>query len=157
MKDFKLFIPTLLATLCALLMMIVCRPVAARVNPDDLKCLADNIYWESQGEPVLGMVWVAKSVLARKEDRRWENTICGVVYEPKQYSWTSEGPKTIRYEAEYDLAQEVATAALEGRIDVPSLNHYLRCDWMHKPNTWWWKKMHFVGQIGHHCFFNDPL
>lgn len=144
-------------TLCTLLLLSLWSTLAhsKSYTDKDLKCLTDNIYWESQGEPVLGMVWVAKSVLDRKEDRRWEDTICGVVYEPKQYSWTSEPSKPIRYTKAYKLSQEVATAALEGRIDVPELNHYLRCDWMEKPNTWWWKKMNFVGQIGHHCFFND--
>lgn len=126
-------------------------------SEEDIECLTKNIYWESRGEPVLGQVWVAQSVLTRRDDPRWEDTICKVIYEPYQYSWTQEPTRPMKDASALKLAREVAIAALEGRIDVPKLNHYLRCDWMPKQNTWWWKSMEFIGQQGAHCYFNDTL
>lgn len=140
------------------MLLLISLPTLAKLPPSeaDVSCLAENIYWEARGEPVLGQVWVAKSVLDRKADPRWPDSVCGVVFDPKQYSWTLEERRPILDKSSFKLAQEVAMAALEGRIDVPPLNHYLRCDWMDRPNTWWWKKMDFVGQIGNHCYFNAP-
>lgn len=141
--------------LFSLLAMLVLtgRPQASPVSPKDLKCLTDNIYWEAQGEPLMGMVWVAGVVLERVSDERWPNSVCDVIYQESQFSWTAHMERPVKYEDAYRLSQDVAKAALQGRIDVPLMNHYLRCDWKEKPHTFWWKKMKFVGQLGDHCFF----
>lgn len=155
MKGTKRYILFLTISLCLLALMA--PDAKAEVKEGDVSCLAENIYWEARGEPVLGQVWVAASVLSRVEDPRWPNSVCEVVFQKDQYSWTREERRTPSDKESLQLATEIAIAALEGRIDTPKLNHYLRCDWMERPNTWWWKSMNFVGQIGDHCYFNAPL
>ena len=53
---------------------------------EQLKCLIDNVYYEARGESNLGQVLVARTTLNRVQ---YPNTICDVVYQPYQFSWTS--------------------------------------------------------------------
>jgi spore germination cell wall hydrolase CwlJ-like protein len=60
----------------------------------ELRCLAENIYFEARGEPFEGMLGVAFVTLNRVKDERYPNTICGVVKQKKystcQFSWWCE-------------------------------------------------------------------
>lgn len=53
-----------------------------------LNCLVDNIYHEARGEPKAGMIAVARVTLNRVG--RWEDTICKVVHQKNQFSWTKK-------------------------------------------------------------------
>ena len=46
------------------------------------------IYYEARGEPLLGKQAVAEVVLNRAEERNL--SICKVVFEPHQFSWSSK-------------------------------------------------------------------
>ena len=48
---------------------------------EQIYCGAQNVYFESRGEPDLGMVAVSQVVLNRVEDKRWPNTICDVIWQ----------------------------------------------------------------------------
>jgi len=54
-------------------------------------CLALAIYFEARSEPVQGQIAVGQVILRRVESPRYPNTICGVVWQPHQFSWTSDG------------------------------------------------------------------
>lgn len=56
----------------------------------DIKCLVDNIYYEARGESFKGQILVAKTVLNRLQNKNFPNTICEIVYQPYQFSWTLE-------------------------------------------------------------------
>lgn len=126
-----------------------------KASPEDVKCLTDNIYWEAQGESLAGMVWVAQSVMTRVKDPRWPNTICKVIYQPSQYSWTLEPTGPILWPNEYNDAREIAEGFLLDPYPLKAIpvTNYLRCDWRHKVD--WWKSMTFKGRIGAHCFYYD--
>lgn len=67
-----------------------CAPPMA-ANPVDqrqLACLQQNIYWEARNQSIQGQTAVAWVTLNRVWDKRWPNTICEVVYQPAQFSWT---------------------------------------------------------------------
>ena len=64
---------------------------AANVDRDELYCAAKNIYFESRGEPDLGQLGVGQVVLNRVDSHKWPNTICDVVWQEKQFSWTHDG------------------------------------------------------------------
>lgn len=53
-------------------------------------CLVCNCYHESRGEPREDMMAVAKTVLSRKESDSYPDTVCAVVYQPSQFSWTAD-------------------------------------------------------------------
>lgn len=85
-------------------------------------CLALAVYHESKGQPEIGMRAVAYVILNRKSDRRFPSTICGVVWQPGQFSWAvrpvmSLLPKESR---NWITAQEIAMAALTGESNDPT-------------------------------------
>lgn len=58
------------------------------VDPEQMNCLAMNIYHESRGERVEGRVAVAHVTMNRAAHKSWPDDICAVVYDNKQFSWT---------------------------------------------------------------------
>lgn len=54
-------------------------------------CLAENIYFEARGESVLGQRAVAWVTLNRVNDVNFPDTICDVVWQDGQFSWTHDG------------------------------------------------------------------
>jgi len=57
----------------------------------EIKCLADNIYFEARNESVKGQVAVASVTKNRVKSKHYPNTICKVVWEHRQFSWTLDG------------------------------------------------------------------
>ena len=91
------------------------------VEPEELACLTRNIYFEARGESREGQIAVAYVTLNRVAKPDYGNTICAVVYEDSQFSWTEDGlsdrPKD---KAAYALAMLVALDVLRGRVPDPS-------------------------------------
>lgn len=58
---------------------------------DDVHCLQQNIYFEARNQSTLGQRAVAWVTLNRMTDDRYPNTVCGVVWQSKQFSWTHDG------------------------------------------------------------------
>lgn len=61
------------------------------ISQEDLHCLQQNIYFESRNQSTLGQRAVAWVTVNRMEDSRWPTTICEVVWQPRQFSWTHDG------------------------------------------------------------------
>lgn len=74
------------------------------IDPNEVYCLATNIYHEARGEPLEGQIAVASVTINRVHDHRWPDTICEVVFqaqrdpetrEPRlhrcQFSWYCDG------------------------------------------------------------------
>ena len=57
---------------------------------EDLYCLQQNVYFEARNQSTIGQRAVAWVTLNRVESSRYPNTICGVVWQPKQFSWTHD-------------------------------------------------------------------
>ena len=53
-------------------------------------CLTQAIYYEARGEGERGQLAVADVILQRKNSKYHPNTICGVVYQPYQFSFVSD-------------------------------------------------------------------
>jgi len=68
-------------------------------NLDELYCMAQNVYFESRHEPMLGKIAVAHVVMNRIEDKRWPGTVCEVVKEgPVRESWKTKKDPTLAKE-----------------------------------------------------------
>ena len=57
----------------------------------ETRCLAGAVYFESKGESLAGQLAVARVVLARSKSGRFPSSICGVVYQPSQFSFVRGG------------------------------------------------------------------
>ncbi len=81
-------------------------------TPEEIKCMAMNIYHEARNESLAGKVAVLLVTMNRVIDKRFPNTICGVVHEGKhrynrkkdayypirdrcQFSWYCDGKDDI--------------------------------------------------------------
>jgi len=53
-------------------------------------CLALALFFEARGEPVEAQEAIAGVILTRVADDRYPSTICDVVYESRQFSWTHD-------------------------------------------------------------------
>ena len=65
--------------------------VAAQGAPEDLngdmKCLAGAVYFASKGESLEGQLAVARVIINRVKSGRFADSLCGVVYQPSQFSF----------------------------------------------------------------------
>ena len=62
----------------------------------DAKCLAMNMYHEARGQGSAGLLAVTSVVLNRVRDKRFPNTICGVVKQgPTRESWKTRKVKNL--------------------------------------------------------------
>ena len=128
----------------------------------DVHCLAQNIYHEARGEPMVGKAAVAHVVLNRAADRRWPARICSVIkqggYKKRhrcQFSWWCDGrsdkPKD---RAAWKESLHVAKMIKTGAVNDPT-NGAL---WYHalSVSPSWAKKLDRYAWIGQHIFYTDP-
>lgn len=125
------------------------------------ECLSEALYFEARGEKLTGIFGVAEVILNRVDDRRYPNTVCGVVNQGTgeryrcQFTYTCDGhPETIREAGAYELVGKVAKLMLDGlpRTLTDGATHY------HtkavKPR--WSRVFKHTTTIGTHRFYREP-
>jgi spore germination cell wall hydrolase CwlJ-like protein len=115
----------------------------------EILCLAKNVYHESRGEPFKGRLAVAVVTINRTKSGKYPSSICGVVYQKNQFSWTNMRVKITDWDS-FNEALLVANLASEnskilGNFDA---THY-HANYVH-PN-WGLRK---VAKIGRHIFYS---
>ena len=116
-----------------------------------LECLALVIYFEARGEPVAGQIAVAEVVYNRMVDHRFPDTLCDVVYQRKQFSWTHDGksdkPKDRQtYRKIYALAEKIQRGDM---FEGHGATHY-HADYV---VPYWKNHLTFVKKVGKHMFY----
>lgn len=123
-----------------------------------LMCMAVAIFFEARAEPIVGMEAVANVIINRVEDSRYPDTVCDVVWEPYQFSFTHDGltddPEAhtgYQDKIAWVTSQEVAKAALRGDLLGITSTHY------HATNVlpYWTKHYSKDGQVGDHIFYTN--
>lgn len=56
----------------------------SNIDVEQAYCLANNIYHEARSESLSGQVQVAHTTVSRVKDKRYPDTICGVVHSAKK-------------------------------------------------------------------------
>lgn len=124
-----------------------------RFSQNDLNCLAEAIYFEARGESLQGQAAVAEVVLNRVDSRHFPSTVCGVINQPAQFSYTIGGRKKISNKAAYLRARDIAQAALSGapRNLAGGATYFhtraVRPSWSHRFQR--------TVQIGAHIFYRN--
>ncbi len=130
----------------------------AKVKDQQVLCLAQNVYFESRGQPLAGQVGVAQVTLNRL-DEGYARTVCGVVRQRLvqdvcQFSWVCErNPNARGGGHEWRLAIGIALAVLSDRENIQDPTNgathfhatYVRPDWSRLYNN--------ASQIGDHVFY----
>jgi len=133
-------------------------PPKIEYSQEEITCLAENIFYETLGEPIEGKLAVATVTMNRVRHRRFPNTICEVVYQRNQrgcqFSWTC-GAKTkfvqSLYEEHYNLAKEFLTYEME----LDRLNDALFFHATYVNPQWGFAKK--IEQIGNHIFYEENV
>ena len=122
------------------------------VDPVQHKCLAMNIYHESRSEVIEGQIAVAHVTLNRVAHNKWSNTICGVVYERKQFSWTFLlKDHTPKEKAAWKQSKVIARDVMIGNtVDPTSGATFYHANYV---NPKWAKQMEVSKVIGYHIFY----
>ena len=59
---------------------------------EDVACLVENMYFEARSDGYAGMYAVTMVVMNRVSDKRYPDTVCGVVHQgPTRESWKTRG------------------------------------------------------------------
>ncbi len=128
-----------------------------KLTPNELKCLAENMYYEARGEGKLGVILVANVTLNRAKSAYYPQNVCSVVYQKAQFSWTlnKKLAKIPKPEMAYFMA--LAKNITEGTMKIPrkfkDATHYYS-NTINTPK--WGYKLEYVGYDQHHLFFKDP-
>jgi spore germination cell wall hydrolase CwlJ-like protein len=124
----------------------------------EMTCLAQNIYYEARGEDMSGQLAIALVTVNRVKMQDYPPTICQVVFQPGQFSWTHQHKKKyVPHDQErWAEAMTIAHRVLDGgRLDnvrdITEGSILFHADYVH-PKSW---KKYYVKtmQIGKHIFF----
>jgi spore germination cell wall hydrolase CwlJ-like protein len=133
-------------------------------NKKELQCLAQNVYFEARGEPAAGQLAIALVTMHRVKSRRYPNTICNVVWQRKQFSWTHDGKSDRPRELlAWKRAKQIAAfiynkywslpARSRGALDITNgALHYYAPD---LASPYWAKVKIKTREIGGHIFLRE--
>jgi spore germination cell wall hydrolase CwlJ-like protein len=134
--------------------------VSLQERERQLKCMADNVYYEAAHEPAEGKIAVAQIVMNRVASPDFPNDPCAVIYQRTvfhqrvtcQFTWLCDGSvkrRPIQREL-YQESQRAAKMVLMEGFRLPSLTGalYYHADYVNPR----WNKIR-VSVIGRHIFY----
>lgn len=148
----------LTALLAGLLLPVAGQAVAPNAAPHlaenrDLVCLAMNIYHEGRSESTRGQAAIAAVTMNRMRSSRYPDSVCEVVWQRKQFSWTllAEQHHAVTDAQAWEKALVIAELFLNGaRLAlVGEATHYHTVD----VQPFWSKNTPAIAMIGKHVFY----
>lgn len=126
----------------------IARP--AKVT-DEVLCLAQNIFFESAYEPMSGIEAVAAVVFNRMSSEDYPRTVCGVVYQASQFSWTADYTKWRRVPPQkyLDMAKTFLQNRAILRESYENITHFHHVS----ISPAWSKQLQHVRTYGQHKFY----
>jgi hypothetical protein len=129
------------------------------VSDAESLCLAEAVYFESRGEPLEGQLAVAQVILNRVADKRFANSICGVVQERSpgpskacQFSFVCDAHSDVPAPSrDWKIAQAVAVVALDkNTLDVTGGALFFHAS---RVNPKWRHRLALTRSVGTHLFY----
>lgn len=125
------------------------------IDQEQFVCLAHNIYFEARGESALGQRAVAWVTINRMLNNQFPDTICDVVWQDSQFSWTINGKdKQPQDDQALALAEAMAREVLKNyniRPDPTEGSLFFHAD---RVSPSWSESFNRVVQIDAHIFYN---
>lgn len=137
------------------------RNDAARQRARDIRCLAENIYFEARGETLEGQYAVAEVTMNRLRSPYFPDTICEVVHDTRwdssrrrmvaHFSWTAFKLRLESGSDAWKQAMDVATLVYDGHHEavVPGALFYHATS----VRPYWASSKRVVARIGNHIFY----
>lgn len=131
----------------------------ASISEEEKYCLAQNVYFEARNQSIRGQRAVARVTLNRVDSSRYPDTICEVVWQNRQFSWTHDGLSDVPggnaiEDRAWELAQSVAMAALVNhfvnRYDPTYGATHYHANYV---NPYWAHAYEEVAVVGDHIFY----
>ena len=118
---------------------------------EQVECLTQNIYYEAPNETYEGKLAVATVTLNRVQNREFPKTVCGVVYQKGQFSWT-KGKRPVHGLKTYQEAKRIAMDVLFNNTRLKSIKNAL---YFHNMSVTpkWSITMYPIQRIGGHIFY----
>ncbi len=115
------------------------------------ECLAGAVYFEAKGEPLDGQLAVAKVIMNRARSGRFPASVCGVVFQPSQFSFVrGNGFPPIARESR-NWRQAVAIAKIAGNdMWDSSVDNALYFHARRVSPGW---RLNRIATIGNHIFY----
>lgn len=125
------------------------------VDPQELVCLSNNIYHEARGESQAGQIAVGYVTLNRVEKPNFGGTICEVVHDKGQFSWTEDGKSdAIKNREAYVRSMRIAINVIQGIEPDPTQG----ATYFYNPNIAqpkWSRAFTVSAVIGRHKFMRN--
>ena len=126
------------------------QPSVSTHNEADFRCMVATLYHEARGEGVRGMEAVASVVMNRA--KQTHRSVCSIVYERKQFSWTHV-TKDKHIKGNIMDILSITHKALSGMlVDVTDGATFYHATYV-KP--FWVKHKVLTVQINNHIFYKD--
>lgn len=126
------------------------------INDRELDCLASNIYFESRNQPAIGQLAVGITTYIRSVEARWPDSICGVVYQPRQFSWVNESKQSqdisnsdFSYLGALELASDILAGEYDNILPIFAPTHFHTTG----VNPSWNKNLYRLAVINDHVFY----
>ena len=113
----------------------------------DTRCLARAVYFEARGEPLEGQLAVAQVILNRVATGRYASSVCGVIDQPRQFSFAHE--REPRAGNDWRIAEAIARIAMANQWE-PMAPRAVSFHAERVAPGWGLQR---VAQIGHHIFY----
>ena len=130
---------------------------ARNLSHKETQCLAKNIYHEARGEGLAGMVGVAQVTLNRADRQyRGKSSICGVVHDSNQFSWTADNQKRQKKlnQSSWQQSLHVAQLVLLG-IRIKELEESIYFHSHKNKSPPWSKDLPINKRIGSHTYLGS--
>lgn len=88
----------------------------------ETRCLAGAVYFEAKSESLAGQLAVARVVINRRDSGRFADSLCGVVYQPSQFSFVRgrSMPSVNTGSRDWQEAVAVSQIALNNAWETPA-------------------------------------
>ena len=123
---------------------------ALAIENNEVECLAKNVYFESRGQPNDGMKAIAFVTMNRVKSGIFPDSICKVVYQKNQFSWTVHErlPSDLNmWNKSLEIASQVM---LEYSSDSDPVNGAM---YFHEASVHPKWNLTLVARIGRHLFY----
>lgn len=125
---------------------------------EDLHCMAINIYHEARNQSIEGMKAVGFITMNRVNHANYPGSVCEVVYQPYQFSWTLNETHEVNYNNPIERkAWERSVNIAKGILDEDYQNHMHGVTHYHSNKVAPAWKAHYKRShvIGDHVFYTD--
>jgi spore germination cell wall hydrolase CwlJ-like protein len=126
------------------------------VSQEEKYCMTEAIYHEARGDGYHSQLIVGFLILRRVENEWYPNTICDVVYQPNQFSYTSDANSLSMFETEAkEFAKDVTYIVLTTPNPLPENALLYHNDTIETPASWDEDLIELYAQVGSHVIYEE--